>query len=355
MTTLTHDAVVTGAAAGDSQATPGPVGASGSGLVLAGIAATSMALAGAVGRGLMDAGWTSGAAVTARVLIGAIVLAPLAVRQLRGRWDLLLRAWPTLLAYGLVAVVVCQLAYFNAIAHMQVGVALLVEYISPVVVVGWLWLRHGQRPGLLTTIGAVIAAGGLVLVLDLVSGAQVSLVGMLWALGATVGSAVYFVMSSDERHGLPGSVLATGGLAVGGIGLLLAAAVGVVPFAVSTSPVIYQGVQVAWWLPVLTLGVVTAALSYLAGIAATRRLGSRLASFVAMSEVLAALAWAWLLLGELPRGIQLVGGALVLLGVVVVKAGEPVVRRADTLEVAEAAAGDAAAADVLVPGPRPAY
>ena len=48
-------------------------------------------------------------------------------------------------------------------------------------------------------------------------------------------------------------------------------------------------------------------------------LGSRLASFVALLEVVAAIGFAWLLLGELPHLLQLVGGLLVLAGVVVVK------------------------------------
>ena len=72
----------------------------------------------------------------------------------------------------------------------------------------------------------------------------------------------------------------------------------------------------------VALGLVTAAFSYVTGIAAGRRLGSRLASFVALGEVLAAVIWAWLLLGELPRPVQLAGGLLVLAGVVVVKLGE---------------------------------
>jgi drug/metabolite transporter (DMT)-like permease len=67
---------------------------------------------------------------------------------------------------------------------------------------------------------------------------------------------------------------------------------------------------------------VTAAFAYVTGIAANRRLGSRLASFVALGEVLAAVLWTWALLGELPRTIQLAGGLLVLAGVVVVKLGE---------------------------------
>jgi drug/metabolite transporter (DMT)-like permease len=59
------------------------------------------------------------------------------------------------------------------------------------------------------------------------------------------------------------------------------------------------------------------------GIAASRRLGSRLASFVGLAEVVSAVLFAWLLLGEAPSAVQFAGGALILAGVVVVKLGEP--------------------------------
>ena len=75
-------------------------------------------------------------------------------------------------------------------------------------------------------------------------------------------------------------------------------------------------------MPLVALGLVTAALSYVAGIAAGRRLGSRLASFVALLEVVASVCWAWLLLDELPGSVQLLGGLLILAGVVAVKLGE---------------------------------
>jgi drug/metabolite transporter (DMT)-like permease len=259
----------------------------------------------------------------ARILLAAAVLVPIAVVQLRGRWMLLLRNFRLIAGYGLVAVAGCQLAYFNAVAHMQVGVALLIEYTAPVAVVGWLWLRRGQRPGRLTVLGVLLGAAGLVLVLDLISGAQASTTGILWALGAMVGAAVYFVLSSDEDNGLPPTVLAAAGLLLGGLTLLVAGAIGVLPLTASTRPVAFHAFAVPWWLPVLALGVVTAALAYGTGIAAARRLGSRLASFVALSEVLVALVAAWLLLGEVPRLIQVAGGVLILAGVVAVKLGEP--------------------------------
>ena len=78
----------------------------------------------------------------------------------------------------------------------------------------------------------------------------------------------------------------------------------------------------AWWQPLLVLAVFTAALSYVTGVAAGRLLGARLASFVALSEVVAGVLWAWLLLDELPAAVQIVGGVLILAGVVGVKLGE---------------------------------
>lgn len=294
----------------------------GAGLLLAVASASTFGLSGALARGLLDTGWTAGAAVGLRVAIAAVVLLVPGVLALRGRWHLLRDSVGTVVVYGVSAVAGAQLCYFYAVTYMQVSVALLLEYTAPVAVVTWLWLRHGHRPSGLTLLGAAIAAGGLVLVLDVVSGAELSTVGVLWALGAMVGAASYFVLSADESNGLPGISLAAGGLVVGGTFLLGAAATGLLPFHVSTGDAVYDGFAVPWWLPVLALGLVTAAFAYVTGIAANRRLGSRLASFVALGEVLAAVLWTWLLLGELPRTIQLAGGLLVLAGVVVVKLGE---------------------------------
>ena len=294
----------------------------GAGLLLAVASATTFGLSGALARGLLDTGWSAGAAVGLRVVIAAAVLLVPGILALRGRWHLLRDNAGLVAVYGVSAVAGAQLCYFYAVTYMQVSVALLLEYTAPVAVVMWLWLRHGHRPSGLTLLGAAIAASGLVLVLDVISGAELSTVGVLWALGAMVGAASYFVISADESNGLPGISLAAGGLLVGGALLLGAAAIGVLPFDVSTADAVYAGFSLPWWQPVLALGLVTAAFAYVTGIAAGRRLGSRLASFVALGEVLAAVLWTWLLLGELPRAIQLAGGLLVLAGVVVVKLGE---------------------------------
>jgi drug/metabolite transporter (DMT)-like permease len=312
MATMAHDTVLPGATG--SRLT--------SGLAFAVLSAASFGMSGALARELLDAGWSAGAIVLVRVGLAALVVAPFGLVALRGRWGLLRRNAGLILVYGALAVAGAQFCYFSAVAHMQVGPALLIEYTAPAAVVVWLWLRHGQRPGRVTLLGAALAAGGLVLVLDLLSGADLSVAGVLWALAAMIGAATYFVISADEDNGLPPMVLAAGGLVLGTAVLGALGLVGLLPMRASRDAVTYAGTTVDWWVPLLVLGVVTAAVAYTSGIAAGRRLGSRLASFVALLEVVAGVVFAWLLLDELPRPVQLVGGLLILAGVVGVKLGE---------------------------------
>ncbi|WP_183094808.1 EamA family transporter [Nocardioides stalactiti] len=295
---------------------------SATGIAVALFSAVSFALSGALASPLLDAGWSAGAVVLVRIGLGALVVLPFGVVALRGRWSLLRRNLPLVLTYGLLAVAGAQFCYFSAVEYLEVGPALLIEYTAPAAVVVWLWLRHGQRPGRLTLLGAAVAALGLLLVLDVLAGFGLHAGGVAWALAAMVGAATYFVISADDTTGLPPITLAAGGLVVGGVALGLLGLVGVLPMAAETSTVTYADTEVEWWVPLVLLGLVTAALAYVAGIAAARLLGSRLASFVALSEVVAGVLWAWALLGELPGVWQLVGGLLVLLGVIGVKLGE---------------------------------
>src|SRR4051794_32264132 len=314
MTTVTHDAPI----AGRSSRAPGAA----PGLGFALLSAASFGLSGTLARGLLDTGWSPGAVTLIRIGLAAALVAPFGLAALRGRWHLLARSAGTILGYGVFAVAGAQFCYFSSVQYMQVAPALLIEYTAPVAVVMWLWLRQGQRPSRVTVLGIGLAVLGLVLVVGLVSGVQVSVAGTLWALGAMVGCSVYFLLSADDGRGLPPMTLAAGGLVVGTAFLGLLSAVGLLPMTVADVPAAYNGVDVAWWVPLLLLGLVPAAIAYSAGIAAIRRLGSRVSSFVGLTEVLAALGWAWLLLAELPSTVQLIGALLIIAGVVAVKLGE---------------------------------
>ena len=292
------------------------------GLALALLSAATFGTSGTLGSSLIDAGWTPAAAVTARVGLAALLLTPVALVQMRGRWGQLPRAAGLVAAYGLVAVAGCQLAYFSALEHVSVGVALLLEYLGGVLVVGWMWLRHGQRPHRLTAAGAATAVAGLVLVLDLTGPQRVDLPGLLWGLGAAVGLAAYFVLSSQRESPLPPLVLTWGGTAVGAVALAALGAAGVLPMRAPRTDVVLLGTSTSWVVPVLCLSLVAAVVAYAAGIAAARRLGATAASFLGLTEVLFAVAFAWLLLGQAPAAVQLAGGVLVVAGVALVRLDE---------------------------------
>ncbi|WP_298862880.1 EamA family transporter [uncultured Microbacterium sp.] len=295
----------------------------GAGLLVALGAAFSFGMSGAWARGLIDAGWTPGAAVTARVWVAALVLLVPTILAMRGRWHVLRRNAGMIIAYGLLAVTATQLCYFQAVAVMDVGIALLIEYTAPVAVVLWLWLRRGEKPTGRSILGAVIAFAGLILMLDILTGARVDVGGIFWALAAMVGAATYFVLSAREDTGMPPIALAGVGLLLGALGLTTAGLTGVLPMHWNLDDVAYRFGSVPWFVPVLAIGLLATALAYVLGIASTRMLGSRLASFVALAEVIAAMLFGWMLVGQLPEPVQLLGALLVMAGVVVVKLGEP--------------------------------
>jgi drug/metabolite transporter (DMT)-like permease len=297
--------------------------AHGAGVALALLAAATFGTSGTFASSLIGAGWSPGAAVLTRMTVAVLILTVPALVQLRGRWALLRRGAGRAAVFGLFAVAAPQLCYFNAVARIPVGTALLLEFLGVVLVVGWLWLRHGQRPRRLTVIGGVAAIAGLALVLNPVGAHRIDLVGALWALLAAVGLATFFVLSAaDNQEPLPPVVMAWAGLGVGAAALATLGWAGVLPLIATTGPVHVLGHQVSWVIPVLGLALLAAVIGYVAGIGAARRLGAKLASFVGLAEVLFAIGWAWLLLGQLPTGAQFVGGAFILGGVALVRADE---------------------------------
>jgi drug/metabolite transporter (DMT)-like permease len=124
------------------------------------------------------------------------------------------------------------------------------------------------------------------------------------------------------RDPLPPLVIASGGLAVGAVVLTLAAVVGAVPFTASTDPVLLRDTAVSWLVPVLGLSLVAAAIAYVAGVMAARLLGAKVASFVGLAEVVFAVVFAWLLLGQRLDAVQVLGAVLVVAGIALVRIDE---------------------------------
>ena len=130
---------------------------------------------------------------------------------------------------------------------------------------------------------------------------------------------IYFPILDES---LPPIVLASVRLMVGAAVMWLTAATGLLPMAFSTADTRLGPWITPWWVSLAGLIVLATVLAYVSGIMAARALGSKVASFVSLTEVLFAVIWAWLLLGELPGAIQLLGGVLIVGGVILVRLDE---------------------------------
>jgi drug/metabolite transporter (DMT)-like permease len=195
------------------------------------------------------------------------------------------------------------------------------EYTAPILVVGWLWATTRRRPSGLTLTGVALAIAGIMLVLNVFSGAHINLIGIGWVLAAAVCAACYFLMSSSvnvsdtEGDGLNSITLATAGLIVGAAAVAALGATGVMPLTFTTNDAVVAGWTMSWLVPAVAVAMIPTAIAYTLGIMGIARLQPR-------SEVMFAVLAAWVLLGEAITPTQAIGGVVVLVGLTLARQGD---------------------------------
>ncbi len=291
------------------------------GLALALTSAMSFGLSGSLARSLLDMGWSPAAVVVTRVGGAFLVLLIPCLFLLRRIGLPTGRQGARILAYGAIAIALAQLCYFSAVQYLSVGIALLLEYLAPVLLIAWHWARTHRRPAVPVLAGAGLSIVGLAFVLDLRDGLTLNPVGVAWGLAAALCLCAYFLLSEDNGAEAPVNplLLTTAGTGIGAALLLAAAGVGIIPLTAHAGMTTMAGQAAGWWLPAVLLILISAVLAYPTGIVAVRRLGSSAASFVSLIEVIFAVIFAFVLLGQRPGPMQLVGGALILTGIALVQ------------------------------------
>lgn len=296
-------------------------------LVLAVASAVGSSSSGPLAKALLDGGWSPLGVASARSGLAALVLVVPGVLALRGRAQPVMRARAGIAVLGVFGIAGTIVCYFNAVSHMPVGVALMIQYASPLLVLAWTSWRHRRLPSAATQLGAAVAMTGLVLVVGLVGDASPSLTGVLWACGGAACLASYFA-ASDVLASLPPAGLACLSLVVASVAVVAVAATRVMPLTWASADVEVADARTGWWLPLVLLVLVATVFAYTVSMTAVGVLGARLASFVSLSELLSAVLIAWVLLGEVPRPVQLAGGVLIGVGVALVRLERPEVGEA---------------------------
>lgn len=266
-------------------------------------------------KALIGAGFSPEQAAWLRILGAAALLVPLML-VFRGRAGLRAAraSWKALVLYGLTGIAGCQTLFFVAASRLPVGVALMLEFSGPVLVVAW--LKFGQKVAVprSAAVGVSIAVVGLATVAEIWSGLQIDLIGLLAGLGAAACQATYFILIDKLTGAADPLVMTAAGSVVGAVVLTFIAAPWGTPWHVLVDTIAIGHRHAPGWVMAAWLIVVSTVVAYLAGAAAVQRLSAPIAGAVAYVEVVAACIFALILLGETLRTNQIIGGVIVLVG-----------------------------------------
>jgi drug/metabolite transporter (DMT)-like permease len=284
---------------------------------MAAAAAVLWGVNGAVSKTILSTGLSSERLAQVRCLGAAAgLLAVLAVTA-PGRLRLTRRELPYLVTFGVAGLALVQFFYFLAIRRLTIGVALLIEYLAPLLVA--LWARFVGHEHVRRRIWAALAAAlvGLGLIVNIFGGgASLSTAGVLFALGGAFAYATYVLLAEHVVGGRdPVSLLFWGFLFASAFWAIL------VPWwsfpgRFLTRSTSLHGHLHAWHLPVwalvLWMVVLGTIVPFFLIVSALRHVSATTAGIVAMLEpvVGALVGWSWL--AESLDGVQLAGAAVVL-------------------------------------------
>lgn len=274
---------------------------------------------GTIAKPAMLAGLSPEQVAAARIGLAAVVLVA-GIALVRPRLLRVRRAeWPVLLGYGLLGVAGVQLCYFVSVNRLPVGIAILLEFISPVLIA--LWTRFVRRVRLPRAmwLGITLAMLGLALVAQVWQGLSLDAVGFLAGLGGAVCSASYFLIGEHGVTTRDPLGLVTWGMVVGAVAVCAVSPPWTMPAALLGAPVVFGPWQPPVWALLVSLTLLSTVLAYAMGTTALRHLPAPVASVVGLLEPIVAVATAWALLGEALSAVQLAGALVLLSGAAVVQ------------------------------------
>lgn len=225
-----------------------------------------------------------------------------------------------LVLIGIIGIGLVQWFYFVAIARLPVGIALLLEYLAPVLVV--LWVRFVRHEAVRARLWAALSLAvlGLAIVARVWAGLTIDGIGLLAGLGAAAALATYY-LSSERGMGSrdPLSLAAWTFTAAAVFWAVLRP-----PWTFAWSrlgrdvelPTPLEGLTPPLWMLVVWIIVLGTVVPYSFVLVALSNLGSARTGLLGMGEPVMAALVAWLVLGEMLSGVQLFGASLIFVGII---------------------------------------
>ncbi len=235
-----------------------------------------------------------------------------------------------LAVYGVVGIAMVQWLYFVAISRMPVSITLLVEFTAPIMVA--LWVRFVRRQPVRGRVWAALALSlvGLAMVAQVWDGLTVDGIGLLAASAGAVSLAAYYLMGERGLGSHEPVALAAWTFALAALFWAVASPWWNFPFAVLDDRIDLAAAtsgnlagDAPTWAMVAWVVLLGTAAPFGLVFHGLRRIGAARTGLIGTSEPVIAGALAWVLLDEVLSSIQIAGGVVVLIGIVLVETSRP--------------------------------
>ena len=228
---------------------------------------------------------------------------------------------PMLTAYGILGVAGTQYLYFVSLTYLPVSIALLIEFTSPLMIA--LWFRFAWKEPTKKSVWVALgmALAGLALVAQVWLGFALNAVGVLAALAAAVSLSIFYVLGDKQlRVANPRDPvsLTMWGFAAASLFWLVAQPWWTFPWSAlsgNSEPLSDANISFPIWVMTISMILLGTVIPFSLALASMKYLRASQASTVGLTEPLFATLIAWILLGEALSATQIIGGALILLGV----------------------------------------
>ena len=237
----------------------------------------------------------------------------------RGSLRLTRAELPWLVAYGVLGVALVQWLYFLSIHRLPIGIALLIEYLGPLLVALWARYVFHERVRRRIWAALTLAIAGLAVIVEIWSGVALDGVGVLTALGAAFALAAYVLLAERGVRTRSPASLSCFGFFFASLFWVVVQPVWRFPFGRADESVSLLGnldaQQAPVWLLLLFIVVVGTMVTFFLVASALRHVSATRTGIVAMLEPVVATAVAFAWLGESFGAAQLLGGGIVLAGI----------------------------------------
>lgn len=215
-----------------------------------------------------------------------------------------------LVIFGVFGMALCQYTYFRSIVIAGAGIATVLQYLAPSMIIIYLLVRYGKRPSTGEIISVILALVGTICLMGNNGFSFESFRSdvLFWGLLSAVGVAVYSVS--------PVRLLATyGTIPIVGFGMLLSGLVAAVLFQQPHSYATWDVWTVVGCFNVVFLGTIVSFNAYLEGV---KRIGAVSGSILSSIEPISAAFFGWALLGNQFNWVGILGMAMIIATVIII-------------------------------------